>query len=479
MRSNSKFTKPLIDHYDILKGMTNIQSIFAMIKLRLGDLWWYTAVFFIVQRLGDAINAFIGLWLVPKYVPQEELGALLPLAQVGSVLAFPLSILAVVFIKYVNLFAVRGEYGKVKSLLRDVFCLAAIFFFAVMLYARFFLPLVFERMRVADGRLGMLVVASGVLGIASTFFTNALQALKHFKVLSLSSLIGAPLRLVTLLIVLPIRALSGYFVGQIVPTLYGIGAALFGLRTILFNKRLRAMPYLREDGGSMLRFAWPVLLGSLCGMPQGLVEAFVIRHRLPDLDSAGYYMISRFAEMGAYVGLSMMVVMFPLASEQHEKGKRSHKLILQSMSGALLAGSLLALAFRLWGGPLLNLTPAWRPYAAFAPHLALLTVIIAMRSAINCFMSHEIAHARFGFYWYSGAITMIESLFLYGITGFSFFAPWVPASWIRWVDALNPSRLEFVLGVMLWSTLTVLVCMGAQIVAQRLSRHGELAHRKE
>ena len=110
--------------------------------------------------------------------------------------------------------------------------------------------------------------------------------------------------------------------------------------------------------------------------------------------------------------------------------------------------------------------PAWRPYAVFVPQLVLLTIIIAMRTATQCFFSHETAHARFRFYWYCGLIACAEGLFLYGITGFSFFAPWVPASWLAAVAALNPSRLDFVLGVMFWSMALLLVCIALDLLRQ-------------
>lgn len=203
-------------------------KLFSSIKSRLGEIWWYTLILFCVQRLGDVINAFVGLWLVPRYVPQEELGAVLPLLQVGGTLGLPLTILLVPFTKFLNTYATRGEYGKVKRLLRDVFVLSVLLFAGTLLYARFFMPLVFERMRVGEGSLGLLIVASGVLGTGSPVFVNALQALKRFRVIAIISLLTASLRLVTMLVCMPIRALSGYFVGQSVPPVFLILASLFG-----------------------------------------------------------------------------------------------------------------------------------------------------------------------------------------------------------------------------------------------------------
>ena len=55
-----------------------MKSILHRIHERCGDLWWYAALLFMAQRFGDTINMFVGMWLVPKYVPQDELGAVLP-----------------------------------------------------------------------------------------------------------------------------------------------------------------------------------------------------------------------------------------------------------------------------------------------------------------------------------------------------------------------------------------------------------------
>ena len=436
------------------------------VKQWVGPLWWYTFILFFVQRLGDLINAFVGLYLVPRYVPQAELGALLPLTQVGGVLGLPLTILMMTFSKYVNTYATRGEYGKVKSLLRDVFLLAGILFVATMLYARFFMPLVFERMRVSDGRLGMLVVASGVLAALASIFSSALQALKKFRLIASIGLLSSPLRLVTLLICLPIRALSGYFAGQLVPVLYSIGVSFFGLRGLFFNN-IKAESYWKQDGVNLLKYAVPVTLGLLFGTLQSLIETFVIRHRLADMESAGYYMISRFAELGSYVGTTLIFVLFPLASEQHERKDRSQKLILQGMGLSLVSGLLLAAGFWLLGRHLLNLVAAWRVYVDFTPQLALLTVICALRITANCFTAHEMACRRFGYLIYLGAISVLEAAFLYGVTGYSFFAPWLPERWIGWMAGLKAARLEFLLGVMFWCSVAPLVLMVAQLAWQR------------
>ena len=85
------------------------------IREHCGELWWYTALLFIAQRFGDAINMFVGMWLVPRYVPAEELGAVVPLTQAVAFVALPLSIVTIPFMKFITVFIwiqqINSEFG--------------------------------------------------------------------------------------------------------------------------------------------------------------------------------------------------------------------------------------------------------------------------------------------------------------------------------------------------------------------------------
>jgi O-antigen/teichoic acid export membrane protein len=433
------------------------------IKQRLGPLWWYTLILLVVLRINDVISAVIGLYLVPKYVSQAELGAVLPLAQVGTILGLPLTILLMPFTKFLNAYATRGEYGKVKRLLRDVFAVSVVLFVAMLLYARFFMPLVFERMRVQDGRLGLLIVASGVIGTLSPVFVNAVQALKKFRLYVAASFFSAVVRLAVMLVALPIRGLSGYFVGQTSSSFFMVVATLFGLRRQL-GRDVKMDSYLSVDWKPILKYTVPAAITTVAVTLQMATETFVIRQRLPGIESAGYYIISRFAEIGSYVGMTLLFVLFPLASEKHEQGSGSFRLLWQAMGASITSGVLLAvfmLAFGSWG---LGLSPAWREYASYAPHMALLTIIYAIRSAGGCFAVHRMACHRFGFVWYFGLCSVAEAVVLYCLTGYGFFLPYFPAGWVDWMASWQAARIEFVLKTMFVFSLLPLLGMGIEMV---------------
>jgi O-antigen/teichoic acid export membrane protein len=436
--------------------MINVQDIKKKIKSRLGELWWYTLVLFIAQQLSAVINAVIGLWLVPKYVPQQELGAVLPLTSVGAVLALPLAILVMPFLKFLSKYMAQGEDGKVKKLLRDVFVITLVVFLAVSCVAYFFMPFVFKRMRVENGLLAFLIITSGILGALAPVFSTALQALKKFKMMSLLGFVGTLVRFLTLVVTLPVRGLSGYFVGQITPLLFGMTAAVVTLRKHL-GSNIKMTSYWTADWRPILLFtAWNALLYTVSQI-MATTEVFVIRHRLSDVESAGYYMISRFAEIAFYISSACTVVLFPLISEQHEQGSnQEHRLLSQATSRSFLAGILFSIMITPLVYYFFVFKADWTIYLPFVPHLFALCLIYVIRGSTYSFVIYKMAKNEFDFVPYFVGVAGLETLMLYCLTGYAFFAPWMP---IQWMDALvefNPRRLSVVLVIIFLHTFAIL-----------------------
>ena len=437
--------------------MTFLRNILRPIKQRLGDLWWYTFLLFVSQRTGDAINAVIGIWLVPKYVPQSELGALLPLMSIGGLLGFPLIVLTTPFMKFLNKYMAFGEFGKVKQLLRDMFIFTGIILVVVLLVSRFVLPLVFDRMRVEDGSLSLLIVVSGIAAALVPVFLTALQALKKFTILAVTAMLGALARLGTMMICLPIRGLSGYFVGQIVPNLLVMGFVLLALRK-QFSRKIKMTPYWSDDWKPILRYAkWPALL-NLAAMLQITIEAFVIRRCLPDIESAGFYMISRFAEITLYFGIACATILFPLVSERYEKGQHGQqKLLAQSVLFSLAAGLFFTGLIVPSAHLLFTLKADWNVYTRFTPHLVALSLSYVIRGAVHCFAMCQIARNQFRFVPFFVFMSCSEVVVLYCLTGYTFFAPWLPDAWLSALAAFDPCRLSVVLGIISLFTVFVLL----------------------
>ena len=421
-----------------------MRALIARLRARLGDFWYHTLMLFVACRVADALNFFVGAWLVPKYVDPTELGAVLPLTSFATLLVLPAFAFAMTFMKEVSRLAVRGAYGQLKSLMRGVFVAAGLFLVLGVAVSRMAMPYFLERIRVAEGSLGVLIMVSAFIGCVAPVYSNALQALKKFKTLSLLSVVGAPFRLLTMLVTMPFRPLSGYFVGQTATPGFAIVASVVSLRREL------AVPAERYWTREVVRrFSWlfgGVMAYQMTSMLLGFVQQTVLRQRLPELDSAAYYLVSRFADVANFLSSALFVTLFPYTSELAENGCSTRPLVLKSSAAMILFSSVLALIFGLFGRSLLAVVPHGADYVGFAWAIPWLVGIMALYSVSTFHANTEVSAGRFGFlkWWIPYHLLAVASLLF--VTGYGYFVDWLPSSFSAFLGEHNVRGLD----TMLW-----------------------------
>ncbi len=430
----------------------------SRIHAKLGDLWWYSILLFFAQRFCDAINMFVGLWLVPKYVPMEELGTVLPITAFVGVMALPLSMISTPFLKFLTLFHDLGEEGMVKALLRHVFIGVILLSFVTMAMSIFILPFLFERMRVSAGSIGVLMVAVAILGSVSVVFGDAVRGLKLYGTTVGLQFLAAPCRLLLMLVFMPFRPLSGYVVGQGAAPGMNVVGTVWKLRRYLFGLgKTASKPYWPEYGREILRYSWPFAVWTLVGVATGSIDSLIIRQRLSEFESAGYYMITRFSDMATYMASAFAMFLFPMVASRDAKDGESRKTLVNSILGSLGCG--MAITFLLWifGEQLLGLYSSWRTYQTLSGQMVVTSFISSIGGVTNCLFLYEIAQGRFRFMWYAVPIMLVKTLGLYLLAGISFFSGILPDRWIVSVEDFNPCRLSFILQIMLASQILMLI----------------------
>lgn len=419
-----------------------MKTLIEKLHARLGDFWWYSLLLFAALRVGDVINAVVGLWLVPKYVGQEQLGAVLPLTQFAASVGAPMSILVYVFSKMLVQYQTKGEHGKVKSMLIWSLSIAVGIVILTSIVTILILPHYFERLRVDSGSLTALIILSGLLGSVAPVFNSALQGLKKFNTITFVNLISAPVRLITMLVAMPFRALSGYMLGQSAAPFVSIVAACIALRKHL-AKSVEAVSFWREDGRLIARYASMVSVTTLVGAICTPIMAMIVRQRLPEFESAAYYMLSRFAELSTYAGQTMLVVIFPFIAESQEKGKNPIKYLVHSSLGMTAFGFVVTLAFAVGGEWLFNLIPTCRPFVGLMPELVIMSVYMITCVLWSNLTAYETARGRFRYYFiYGGPITILQTVFLVCFTGYTFFNGILPPAIIEWMSSLKIATLR-------------------------------------
>jgi len=433
-------------------------ALLSRIHAKLGDLWWYTILLFCVQRFADVINMFVGLWIVPKYVPMHELGAVMPLTNIVSVIGIPLTIVSIPFLKFVAVFAEKKEFGKVKSLIRDTFIGTGIFALLTILISYFILPLFFERLRVENGSLAFLLVAITILSAVSGVTGSAVSALKMFSKTIWYGAITAPVRLIILAVLMPFRPLSGYVAGSAASPLVGIVGPFIHLRRFM-KSDIKAEPYWKEYGRDILMYTWPLILMNIVFSICSNMDTLVIRHRLSEFESAGYYMITRFSDISLQIGSVFTAFLMPLLAGKNGHDNESRKLIIHSSLGVLSVGIIISSFLWLAGKPLLNLKPEWSQYASLTPEMVGFSAISTISMICSCITSSFIARNCLSFLMLQIPFSLIRSGFLYSLTGYTFFCGLVPKSLIDTLTEFNPCRLSVVMWTLLTFDIFMLFCL--------------------
>jgi len=426
-----------------------MMALKTKIKAWLGELWWYSIILFVAQRFGDVLNIYIGLWLVPKYVAQDQLGALLPLTQIAGVLGLPLAIILTPFSKFINTFGAKEEYGKIKALLLDVLMVVGISSVVIGIYTWHAAPLIFERLRISSTRLIWLICGITVTSLVIPLINGALSALKKFRLMSITGFVSTPIRLAVLLLLLPISGLLGYFASQLALNLVICVIACWGLRGLI-SREIKRESYFSHSR-EMIAYTLPFVIMTGVGTLSSAVQYLVIRQRLPDVESAAFYFCSRFAEIPNMIWASIGTVFFPHISDAFEKGKSTQRMLINVLAISVVGGGIIALLLGISMGWVFDQFGQWanyRPYAYLTGWLALTNVF---RVGFTIFVIHEIACRRFGFLIYSAPLALLESVTLISLTGYGFFTPYLPESWVEWMESLRAARIEFIVWVMLAS----------------------------
>ena len=427
-----------------LPAIKDIRVVFTRLHARIGDFWWYSLMLFCAARAADLLNAFVGLWIVPKYVDPSELGAVMPLTQFANFLAIPVAAFANTFRNELTRLSISKEFGKLKTLMRGVFVSTAVFLFLAIIIARLLLPAFLERIRIVQGSLGIVIIAASFVSAVAPIYANAVQALKKFKAASIANILCAPLRLVTMLIAMPFRPLSGYFLGQASVPIFSIAASVFSLRKEL---SVKAEPYWNR--ATLKKFAGLLAIFMVSGLAGGfflLVESTVLRQRLPDLDSAGYYMATRFSEIAGFLSATFAFTIFPFAAEKSAAGEDTRPLLLKVIGANAIFCLILAMPFFFCGKWILSMLPHGDQYATYWWAVPWLIGISFLMSIIGFFTTTEISANRFGFVKWMIPIDLSYPTLLLLVTGYGYYASYIPVSWAAFLDAHNIRSLD----TMLW-----------------------------
>ena len=119
---------------------------------------------------------------------------------------------------------------------------------------------------------------------------------------------------------------------------------------------------------------------------------------------------------------------------------------MQLVGGVLFSAIMAPLAYLCF-----SMKVEWHVYNQYIPYMALLCTICIVRGMTYCYVMYEMALSRFKFVIPFTLFYVLEIVALFTVTGYSFFAPWIPSDWFKTIEAYNPCRLSVIIIIMLVS----------------------------
>ena len=422
------------------------------LRNRLGPLWWHSLLMFIAARAGDLVALCVGLFIVPDMVSREKLGAVLPLVKLAAFVAVPLTVVGHVAMKYINLFVVRKEDGKVKALLRDLLVLNTVLSLVVVLS----LWLCWERIRaglgIEDDTILWLLAGFVLVSCWTPIVIMISRGLKRFYRITAARIVGPVARLVVVLLLIRRLQVAGYLAGSLAQPIAVLVLLTGGLRRFI-RPEVRYEGY-RDSMGEMLRYLWPIGIMTVVTAFQLAIEPWLIRQHFSADESAGYYMAAMLGNVPMWVAPAMVPFLFPLVSEQFERGESTRRMHVQSLVVVCAIGFSISLVFLFVGRHILQFRGSWRQFSGYAALVPQLALVATLDVLMRCHMMHESACRRFGFLGYLVPVVVAEVCLLLcllrpGATGIS---------------------TAGVVGVMLVSRVAFGLGIGVQVVLSRRGR---------
>ncbi|MBQ7722371.1 MAG: hypothetical protein IJT64_05650 [Kiritimatiellae bacterium] len=424
-----------------------IRGFLQRLRAQSGGIWWYTLLGFVAARMGEIVNFYIGVILVPKHLPASDLGAIQPLLTVGGFFAFPIAILLIPVGKFLSVFAARGETGKVKALLSDALCLNALFAVVVAIWLYVSGDALLLRLHVTDRRILIPVAAFAVLSCAEPIISTAQKALKCFRSMIVSGMVAPYVRLAAMLLLLAPFGVFGYLSAQLATTLFGVGCA--GVALVLVLRKCGGRTSYRADIRDMVVYSLPLLALTLAGRVTGPAEAFIMRHRLPEEVTAGYYFSTMFGAIPGYATSALLAFFWPIVSEKFEKGESTRRLLAQSLAFNLVIGVAALVATALVVPYVFRMPGPWAGYREYARYVAPAGLITLLANIQGTYTAHESACRRFVYVWYCVPISLIEAALLYGLPAIGPATPYVPDFVTSFVTAHWHNTLPMFLGLII------------------------------
>ncbi len=382
-----------------------MKNILLSIKSKLGPLGWGALIVFIVFRCGDVANLVSRLFL-GRVLKSVDFGAIEPVISTLAILAVPTVTIFQVGVKSISRLKEAGDDDKRRALIADLSKVAAVGSVISILVVVALSSFILERLHLDSQIYIPIIAALFVLAWWSPLAQAVIQGGRHYKLMSVPSIVSPFLMLFLMLIFVGIFdwGLPGAMFARIIAASITVFLVFVLLRSVIAGKKTPYPDEMKVIKAAIIpMFLFLASLTLLLHFDRLFVRNFLLS------DSGGYGAVIALGMIPSYFVAPLVFVMFPLAAAEHASGRGIRKMFLQAMGLGAIVTLVCALGFWLFGSQLVALwNDAFLPYAGYIWLYALSAGLLAM---IRIVAMVEMARHRYGFIWFM----MVPALIMAGV----------------------------------------------------------------
>jgi O-antigen/teichoic acid export membrane protein len=355
-------------------------------------------------------------FLMGRMLEVSLYGALQSIISVLYILSVPTLTMTLVIVKYVSAHKGRGEYDMIQNLYSFAISKLLLYGSIVLGILVAASPLIQSFLHLPSLFLALLLPVSFFINLFYLLNKSMLQGLSSFFKFSVLNFLEASAKIffAVLLVYLGFKVEGAY--GAIV---LSIIAALI-ISTVYLRGVVKAGVNLRAkyvQAGELLKFALPTFVTSLSLISLFTTDVILARHFFPGVESGYYSALSVLGKIVYFAASPIVLVLFPMISENHARGESYHRLLkLGALFTFLVTGFVTAVYFLI--PEFMVLTLFGEKYLEISGLLGMFGVFIALLSLAGLFANFYLSiNKTFPSYIIlSAAVLQIILLFIYNET---------------------------------------------------------------
>jgi len=402
-----------------------------LVKLRLNTLI-STGIFLTISNIVIGFFSYGYQILVARLLIPGEYATFIAFISVSMIFLSPISFIFILFSRKVSELKARNNQSKIFDLYRQVSLIFICFGLILLIFFLIFNKNIFEYLKINSWSSIFIIWGYILFGAIGSINNSLLQGIERFRLLALTGLIAAILKISTgwIFLWLGLKA-NGALLGCIVPLIF---LWLYGYIISGSLRETKKSSDIKVFAKNDFRLFFPVFIANTSFALLTQIDVILVNWYFDVESSSIYAAASTLCKSILYLSGGFVTALFPAVVKNQIIKASSSKILIQAVSVTIFFGLLTSALFYIFGNLIIHAVygPSYAPAGKLLPIFSISMIPLALIMVAEHFL---IAKGRVLFAWLTLLTIPIEFFLIekfhsnlnevvcvIGLTGFTLIA---------------------------------------------------------